>query len=234
MGRATVHGPAPPNHPHVKVEHARRVRQCGNHLAFDRDSVLVDLLVECFAEADDVCTGFIACRLFGLVVVKPKPHPVEEMKASPINQATAGGVVLGPEEDRGGKDAMETLDDSAIMAAVLGQAEEVEHLGGAFETDDPASLLDGERRYPDGNEAVLAERAGQIRMAGDVEKEFAIPPRVSKLGPWWPAERNAAEDEGSGIVGELSLAVVAFFSDKGDGFELPEPELREECEKVAR
>jgi hypothetical protein len=138
------------------------------------------------------------------------------------------GVVLSPEEDRGCEDAMKTLDDSPVMAAVLGQPEKVKHLGGAIETHDPASLFYGESRYPNGNEPVLAKGQAKFRMAGDVEKEFAIPPRVSKLGTRRTAMRNAAENEGSGVVGKLLLAVLAFFADKRNGFELPEPELREE------
>ena len=61
-------------------------------------------------------------------------------------------------------------------------------------------------------------------MAGDVEKESAVASRMNQLGRGRPAERNAAENEGSGIVGELLLAVLAFLPDEGNSFELPESE----------
>jgi hypothetical protein len=85
---------------------------------------------------------------------KPAKSFIEEVKAGSIYQTATAGLVFSSEEDGGGKDTLEALHDSAIMAAVLGEAEEVEHLGGALETNDPALLLNGKRGYPDGNEAV--------------------------------------------------------------------------------
>ena len=201
------------------------MRECGDHLAFDRDSVLVDFPVECLAESDEVFVAVVACGLFGLVVVEPKPHPIEEVKAGSINQAAAVGLVFGPKEDGGGKDTMEALHDAAIMAAVLGKAEEVEHLSGALETNDAALLLNGEGRDPDGNETVLAEGQAEFGMSGDVEKELAVASRMNQLGARRPAERNTAENEGSGMVGKLLLAILPFLADEGDSFELTKPEL---------
>ena len=64
----------------------------------------------------------------------------------------------------------------------------------------------------------------ELRMADDIKKESSVSPRVSELRPGWSAKRNAAENEGSGIVGELLLAVLAFLPDEGNSFELPESE----------
>jgi len=155
------------------------MRQCSDHFAFDRNSVLVDLLVKCLAEADDVFVRLVTWRLFGLVFVEPKPHAIKKMKTRSIDQTAAIWLVFGPEEDRRGEDAMEALHNSAVMAAVLGEPEEVQHLSGAFEVDDAAFLLNGERRYPDWNQAVLAEGQAEFRVAGDIEKESAVPARVN-------------------------------------------------------
>jgi len=161
------------------------------------------------------------------VVVEPEPHPIKKMKAGSIHQRAAVGLVFGRKEDGGGENTMEALHDSAIMAAVLGEVEEVEHLGGAFETNDPALLLNGKRRDPDGNETVLAEGQAEFGVAGDVEKESAVASRMNQLGRGRPAERNAAENEGSGIVGKLLLAILPFLADKGDGLNLTKSELGE-------
>jgi hypothetical protein len=61
-------------------------------------------------------------------------------------------------------------------------------------------------------------------VAGDVEEESAVASRMNQLGRGWPAERNAAENEGSGIVGKLLFAVLPFLADKGDGLKLTKSE----------
>jgi hypothetical protein len=138
---------------------------------------------------------------------------------------TAVGLVFGSKEDRGSKDAMEALDYAAIMTAVLGEAEKVEHLGGALETYDPAFLLHSQRCYPDGYEAVLAKGEAEFGMAGDIEKEPPVAPRVNKPQPGRPAERNAAENEWPGIVGKLLFAVLSFLPNESDGFQLAKSEF---------
>jgi len=225
VGRAAAHRPALPYHPHVEVEHPRRVRERGDHLAFDRDSVLVDLLVECLAEADDVFVALVTWRLFGPVFVEPKPHPIKKMKTRSIYETAAIWLVFGPEEDRRGEDAMEALHNSAVMAAVLGEPEEVQHLSSAFEMDNPAFLLNGERRYPDGNEAVLAEGQAVFRVASDIEKQPAVPAGVNQLRSGRSAKRNPTENERPGIVSELLLPIVPLLADEGHGLELTKPEL---------
>jgi hypothetical protein len=50
---------------------------------------------------------------------------------------------------------------------------------------------------------------------------------MNQLGPRWPAERNAAENERSGIVGKLLLAIFPFLADKRDSLKLAKPELCE-------
>src|SRR5215472_10214710 len=55
--RARFESPTLPHHPHVEIEHAWRMRESGNHLAFDRDWVLVNLSIEGLAENDGVLMG---------------------------------------------------------------------------------------------------------------------------------------------------------------------------------
>jgi hypothetical protein len=169
------------------------VREGGYHLAFDRDSVLVDLLVECFAESDQVAGSIVRCQVFGIAPMNPEPHAVEKMKADTIDQPAAVGLIFGAEEDGGCKDAMKALNDPAIVTAVLGEAEEVEHLGGAVEADVSGFLLNSERRHPDRDQSVLTEGQTEFRVTGDIEKESAVAAGMNELSTGRAAKRNAAE-----------------------------------------
>jgi len=52
-----IHCPCLPSEPEVKIENAGRLRERGNNLALDGDAVLVDLVVESFAQSDHVSVG---------------------------------------------------------------------------------------------------------------------------------------------------------------------------------
>jgi hypothetical protein len=144
-----------------------------------------------------------------------------------IDETAAIWLVFGPEEDRRREDAMEALHNSAIMAALLGELEEVQHLSGAFEVNDAAFLLNSERRYPDGNEAVLAEGRAKLRVASDIQKESSVAARVNQVRSRRMAKRNPAENEGTGVVCKLLPAVLPFLADEGDGLKLTKPEARD-------
>ena len=94
------------------------------------------------------------------------------------------GLVFGTKEDRRCKDALECLDNPPVVTAVLGQVKEVEHLSGAVETNGTALLLYGERRYPNRNEAVLAEGKTKLGMARDLEEELPVVPGMDELALW--------------------------------------------------
>jgi hypothetical protein len=49
-----VHGPALPHDPDVEIEGAGGMREGSNNFALDRDSMVVDLAVDGFAQSDDV------------------------------------------------------------------------------------------------------------------------------------------------------------------------------------
>ena len=128
----------------------------GNNFALDRNAVLIDLLIEGLAKRDRIFRGVAARRgLIGLV--EPKSKVIQEVKARPVGDATSTGLIVGAKEDGGSEDALEPLDDAAVMAAVFGEMEEVQHSRRAVEVDRPALLLDSERGDPDGDQPVLAE-----------------------------------------------------------------------------
>ena len=78
----------------------------------------------------------------------PKSEVIEEMETPPIDKTVSPWLIFGSEENGRGKDALKALHDPAVMTAILGQAKEVEHLGGALEMDDSTFLLHSESRYP--------------------------------------------------------------------------------------
>jgi hypothetical protein len=199
------------------------VRQGGDDLALDRDSMFVDLLAEGFAERNCVFSRVAARR--GLIgIVAPKSKAVEEVKACPVRNAVSSRLIVGAEEDGRREDPLEALDDAAVVAAVFGKAEEVQHPGGTVEVDTPTPLLDSERRDSDGNQPVLAERQTKLGMACNLKKELPIAPRVGELTFGRGAKGKTTEHERASVVGKGLLAAVPFVTDEGDGFELAESE----------
>ena len=86
------------------------------------------------------------------------------METRGINEPGPAGCFLRSEEDRGREDTLKPRDQALVVRPILGQAKEIEHLGGRTEMDCPVFLLKGEGRDPDGNEAVLAKGDGRFIM----------------------------------------------------------------------
>jgi hypothetical protein len=99
---------------------------------------------------------------FGLV--EPEVHAIEEVETGPINDSSGLGVFFGSEENRGAEEPLEAFDEAAVVRAVFGKMEEVEHLGGRIEMELAGFLPQGERGHPDWEKAVLAERDGRFIM----------------------------------------------------------------------
>jgi hypothetical protein len=100
------------------------------------------------------------------------------------------------------------------------EIEVVEYLKRASKMNHTASLKHGERGDLNGNETVLAKGQAETRVPDDIESKFAIAPGVSQLMRWGSPQGNAAEDEESGVVGDLLLAIPAFLVHEANGIEL--------------
>jgi len=100
-------------------------------------------------------------------------------------------LIVRSEKDGSCKDALECLDDPPIVPAVLRQVKKIKHLSGAVKVNGAAFLADGERRYPDRNQAVLAERKAIGWMAGDLQKKLSVASGVDELILWRAAKRDA-------------------------------------------
>ena len=89
---------------------------------------------------------------------------IRKVETRPVGEGVSTGLIICAEEDGGCEDSLECLDDSAIVATVLGQMEKVEHLSGALKSNRTAPLLHGEGRYPNWDEPVLAKWDGRFIM----------------------------------------------------------------------
>jgi hypothetical protein len=196
------------------------MRESGDDLALSRDAVGVDLLVKRLAEGDRVFCAIVG-RGGLMVIVEPKSNPIEEVKTCPVSNVVSTRLIVGAKEDGGCEDPLEALNDAAIMTSVLSKTEEVQHLTGGVEADDPARLLHSECRYPDGNEPILTKGQTESGMPGNLKEELAVAASVGELIFAWWAKRKAAEHEGASVVGEVLLATLPFLADEGYGLELP-------------
>jgi len=196
------------------------VRQGRDGFALDGNAVLVNFTVECLAKHDFILEDFVRRYMGFVAIVEPKVRAIEEVKASHVDDSRYFRLLFCPEENRGGKDSLESLDHTAIVGAVLGQAKEFKDLGGRFEADRTGLLFHGEGSDPDGNQAVLAERQAESGMSRDFEREAAVTSSVNELAARRPAQGNAAEDEGPGIETQVLPAELALLTDEMDRLEL--------------
>ena len=82
------------------------------------------------------------------MLVEPELHAVEKVKARPVYDQCCIGLVFSPEEDRRGKDPLEALNDATVVRAILGEAEEIEHLRSRIKTNNAALLFECQGRNP--------------------------------------------------------------------------------------
>jgi len=156
--------PTPPGDPDVEIKNSGRVGERDHYLLFHWNVVLVDLCAEGFAQGDRV-RAFVGgnrggCAAFG----EPEMNFIKEVETRPVDQTAAARLVLRAKEDGGSKDASESLHHAPVIPAILGETEELQHLGSALEVDGAVLLPEGERRHPNRNKAVLAEGDGPFIM----------------------------------------------------------------------
>jgi hypothetical protein len=70
-------------------------------MTLHRYSMLIDFIVEGFAEGDSISAAIFGSGTVGAVRGKPKVDAIEKMKARRINEGIGIGMILRPEEDRG-------------------------------------------------------------------------------------------------------------------------------------
>jgi len=124
---------------------------------------------------------------------------IKKMKARPIHERGTRRIVLRSEKNGRGKYPSKPLHHAPVIAAILGEAKKVEHLGSAIEMDGAALLPKGEGGYPDRNEPVLAERQTIVRVGNHVKEEASVATFVQHLVLRKGAEGKSAQHERPGI-----------------------------------
>jgi hypothetical protein len=76
---------------------------------------------------------------------------------------------------------LEALHHAPVIAATLGETEELQDLRSAIELDGAAILPEGERRHPNRNKAVLAEGQTKVGMPDDMKDETPVAALVREL-----------------------------------------------------
>ena len=123
---ACFYSPTFPDDPDVEVEQPWRVGQAGDNLPFHWNGVLIDLLIEAVAQCNYVF-GLIRCwGVLRLRAVEPELHAIKKMEPGDVEALATGPILIGPEEDAGRKDALETLVEAAVVNAVLRKLQELE------------------------------------------------------------------------------------------------------------
>jgi len=149
--------PAFPHEPDVKVQDSGRVGKCNNGMTLHKYSMLIDFIVEGFAEGDIISTAILGPGTFGAVRSKPKVDAIKKMKTRGIDHRIRIGVILGAEEEGRCEDSLKALNHSPVMTTIGSKTKEIEHLEGSIKADDTAFLWDSQGGNPFGDQAVLPE-----------------------------------------------------------------------------
>ena len=91
--------------------------------------------------------------------------------------------------------------------------------------NDSVFLLNGERRDPDGDQAVLAVREAVARVGGDFQEEAPVVASVGQLFLRRAAKGNPSKHKGPCVVSEFLLTCVSLLANELDDFQLLESAL---------
>jgi hypothetical protein len=188
--------------------------------------MLIDFVVEGFAEGDSISAPIPRRGTVGAVGCEPEVNAIKKMKTRGIHQQISIRMILGAEEDGCREDSLKALNNSPIMAAIGGEAEEIEHLKGSIKVDDATFLLHRESGYPDGNQPILAKGQAKLGVRRNLQKELSVPSCMGQLTGLGAAERQAAEDKRPRMEGEFLFPMVALLAGELDGIELTKPAFR--------
>ena len=93
--------------------------------------------------------------------------------------------------------------------------------------NDSVFLLNGERRDPDGDQAVLAVREAVSRVGRDFQEEAPIAASIGELFLRWAAKRNSAKYKRPRVVSEFLLARVPLVTNELNSLQVFQSALRD-------
>jgi hypothetical protein len=101
-------------------------------------------------------------------------------------------------------------------------AKAFEHLGRSSESDRSTLLLDTKSCEEDRHQAILAERNAELRMAGDLQREVAVPPFINQLLFRQTPNRQSTQDERTRTEAEVLILLLAANANEFDAASLLE------------
>ena len=87
-----------------------------------------NLVIENFAERDDINEAFGLSREIRVIRAEPEFHLIEEVETGPVDECTARWAVFGREENGGCEDALEGVNNPPIVVSIWTKAEKTQHL----------------------------------------------------------------------------------------------------------
>ena len=153
--------------------------------------------------------------------VEPELHAIKEVNPTPVEDGAGGSLAISAEEDARRKDALETLDDAAVVKTVLGQLNKIEYLSGGTKMNLAALLPDSQRSSPKWDQPILTKGQTKGRMSNDFQEKLPVLPAMKQLAGRWTTQRNATEHERAGVIRHILLPILPLLANHLDGLELP-------------
>ena len=182
--------------------------------------MLVYFGVETFTENNGVYGLPSRRSLSRFSSVEPELHAIKEVNPTPVEDGAGGSLAISAEEDARRKDALETLDDAAVVKTVLGQLNKIEYLSGGTKMNLAALLPDSQRSSPKWDQPILTKGQTKGRMSNDFQEKLPVLPAMKQLAGRWTTQRNATEHKRPGMVRQLLLAILALLTHHLNGFKL--------------
>jgi len=88
-----------------------------------------DFTVECLAEYDLISEVFTRGQVAFVVSVEPKVHAIEKVKTRQVHDWRFVRLLFCAEENRGGKDSLESLDHAAVVGGRPWASERIQGFG---------------------------------------------------------------------------------------------------------
>ncbi len=146
----------------------------------------------------------------------------QEVEAGALHHLGPTGEAIGPEEDGGSKNPLESTDETLVFLAALPHAECLEHFGAALETNGLAPLLNCERGQVDGYQPVLPEGKAKLWMPGDLEEKASVSALEEQFTSPWSTDWQSAQHERAGAETQSLILLLPLDSNQAAVLGLPQ------------
>ena len=182
--------------------------------------MLVYFGVETFTENNGV-DGLPSRRsLSRFSSVEPELHAIKEVNPTPVEDGAGGSLAISAEEDARRKDALETLDDAAVVKTVFGQLNKIEYLSGGTKMNLAALLPDSQRSSPKWDQPILTKGQSIVGMGDQLKRKFAVASGIGKFSLLWSTQGHSAQNERPGMECQFLRSALTLFPNELNQFQL--------------